>query len=392
MSADITAPTPSAPAAAPVAPKGGFTSTEDLFSSLESMIGIEDDETMPDGTSPNQFKPGTEEDLLNLDTAEEGTGELQTEEGKEEGTPSDGTEGTDTEGSQTDSSGEAFNPMPFKRKIGDKEYDFQIKSREQFDNIVAKAIVADDVYKRYQTLNEEVETLRSDKGTLDRIDEMLESEPESFLDSVTEDMPDEVLKAWIVKKADELSTDPQQRMIQKRLKNEEILREKLAAIEEENLKLQQKRVQAAREADSHTVQAWMQTKKTMFSTKIPEKYQGLVEDQLKYVIMEARDRSRRKEQVTIKTLDSMLAQRMQPIIELVQNAKTKNVDTEVGKAIQQKKQQGLTRIQAAASARAPTNFQKTNMQRLVQSKDNPIGIFDEILKGMDSGQIRIRGE
>lgn len=383
-------PSTSAPASSTPTNSSDF-SVDSLFSDLERAMGINEDEPqMTNAVDNTDIKAGTEEDLLGLGDEVEEASE-NNEETTSEDTDNSSETQTETENAGTKSD---FPSYKFKKEIGGKEYDVQIKSQEQLDNIIAKAIVANEVYAKHQALAEEVETLRQDKATLDAIDERLENDFDGFMDDITEDVPDEKLSQWLVKKADELAMDPQQRAIQKKLKENEVLKQKLAEIQAEQDRLNELRRKSAREADSHTVKSWMDSKKTMLSTKIPEEYHSLVEDQLKYVIMEARDKTRRKEKVTIQTLDSMLTQRMKPILDLVQRAKPqKNVNAEVGKAVQQKKQQTLTRIQSAASSRMPNaNPNKTQMQRLVESKDNPIGIFDEILKGMDSGRIRIKGE
>lgn len=388
---------PATPAAsAPVSsgpPTGGYTSSTDMFADLEQMMGLGDKEIMPDFTGTKQYKPGTEEDLLNLGAEDAGEQKPAEETADGEGESVDETVGTETSTQGTDDQN-AFRPLKVQTEVGGKAYDFDVTSPEQFDAIVQKAIVADQVYQKYQNLMEEATALRNDKAVLDSMDERLEKDPAGFLDDLTEDLPDEVMKEWILRKAEELGQDPQQRSIQRKLRQADLLQEKLDRIQAEKEQLAQARLQAARESDAHTIKAWIDGQKTRLSTKIPEKYNSLVEDQIKSVIMEARDKTRRKETVTIQTLDTMLMQKIKPILDLISTSRPQtNVNTEVGKAIQDKKKQGLTRIQNAASARVPSGTNtKTRMQTLIERQDNPIGIFDEILRGMDDGRIRIRGE
>ena len=379
---------PSSNSSTPSVPAGGYTDSHSMFADMEKLLGL-DSEDIPNLTEAQSSRAATEDDFLSLGD----------EEGAEDASTADD---TSTKSSEEDRSIEEAKPdieegnktsfptHKFNKEIGGKQYDFDIKSPEQLNSIVSKAIVADQVYSKYQSLKEEAEILRSDRAVLDNIDRMLESDPHSLLDNLTEGLDDDVVRQWIIQKAEELNQDPQQRAIQRKLKEHEVLKAKMDSLIAEKEAIEQSRRNAALESDKHTVGAWLDGKRSLLAAKVPEKYMSLVEDQMKYVMLEARDRTRRKETVTIKTLDSMLTQKIKPILELIERDKpTRDVNREVGKATQSKKEQSLSRIQSSTSQRQPQSNQ-TNMKKIVANKDNPIGIFDEILKGMDSGRLHLR--
>jgi hypothetical protein len=369
MADNVPQTTDSAPSPAPstgsAMPSGGYTSSSDMFADMEKLLGLDDSiPSAPDARPGRDIK--TEEDFLGLGDEEE-------EIALSDDTSADDTEEAGpVEESRPDPKAVDKNAFPthkFSQEIGGQKYDFDIKSPEQLNTIVSKAIVADQVYAKYRKQSAEIETLKGDKATLDNIDKMLEENPHQLLNNLTEDLDDDVVRQWIMQKAEEINQDPGQRAIQKKLKYAEVLEQKMAAMTAREEALEANRRQAAMDADKHTVGSWMDGQRSLMGAKVPEKYMGLVEDQLKYVIMEARDKTRRKEQVTIKTLDTMLNLKMKPILDLIaQDKPSRNVDREVGQALQSKKEQNLSRIQSSTSSRQPGNT-RTNMQKVAAKRD-----------------------
>jgi hypothetical protein len=382
------APTPNSGggSSTPSVPQGGYTDSQSMFADMEKLLGLESEE-MPNLTESQSGRAATEEDFLGLGDEEgdgESTDDTAAESIKEDGSSTENRPANE-KGNKTD-----FTKHKFSQEIDGKQYDFDISTPEQLNTIVSKAIVADKVYSNYQALKKETDVLRKDRESLDNIDNMLEKDPHRLLNIFTEDLDDEVVRQWIMAKAEELNQDPQQRDTQKKLKNYAALQAKMDALTEREAALVEDRRKAAMDADRHTVGSWLDGKRSLLGSKVPEKYMSLIEDQMKYVMMEARDKTRRKEVVTVKTLDAMLNLKIKPILELIsQDKPTRNVDREVGQATQSKKEQNLSRIQSSTSQRQPAANQ-TGMKRLIADQDNPVGIFEEVLKGMDQGRLKLR--
>lgn len=376
--ADVNAPAPvSAPA--PGLNPDAVNSSHDIFAELDRKMGLSDEPTQDfSQTKKMEERPGTVEDLMGLGGDEEGAPEATS-------TPDESTS-TDESVATEEPAAPAVN-YKFKGKVGDKEYAFDVNSPEHMDRIIRKAIASDAVWKDHQKLRVEAEELRNHKAYLDRFESMLENSPEEVLHTIADEMGEEKLKEWLISKANDLSQPKEHRDLQKRLKQAEMMERKLAAIEAREAQIEEKRIQSARTNEQQSVKTWQDTWRQKLSAKIPEQYVDLVDDQLYNSIREAKERRANNETVTLKTLDQILARKMKPVLALI-NSTSGNTDREVGRALDTKKQQNLSRIQQAASSQAPAPKAKTRMQQMIDSGDIS-GIFDAFGEGVGSGRIKL---
>lgn len=379
VSAPVATPTSSGVMAPTSGPNAGIPSTGDIFAELDRKLGMNEPTQDLSKAKMVETRPGTLEDLMNL-------GE-DSEEAVTEAAPV----ATDSEATESVEAEPEAAPVNyrFKNKVGDKDYDFEIKSQEHLDRIVKKAIASDTVWKDHQALQREIAPLREAKAYMDRFESMLDENPANVLGTIADEMPEEALKDWLISKAQELSQPKEQRDIQKKLKQAELLERKFAALEAREAEMEQRRVQQARESDKKAVDSWQETWRQKLSAKVPEQYVDLVNDQLYNSLREAKERRSQGETVSLKTLDQIFAKKMRPVLALIdpKGGMAGQVDREVGKAMDSKRQQNLSRVQQMAASQARPAQTKTKMQQMLDKGDMS-GIFDAFAEGVGSGRIK----
>ena len=394
----MSTPTSSAPAAAPApaatpaaAPAGlpDVPTTDDLFSAYEASIGL--GEKIPDYTDAKEVHDATVDDLLDAesDETEEDplTGEDTEGEEGEEGESSEGDDdSTDSllDGVKEEDTGKPL--YEFKGRIGDKERQLTIKTPEQMDRVVKRALIAEELYAQNQAKDTTIEKLSAQAKAMDRLDDLIEKDPFHVVRSIVEDLPEEQLKNWLVEMADWVSRPEsvkQMERVEKRAKEAE----RLAEINQRKLEeLQNKSVEAARNADKNTVKSWSYGIMEKVKTKIPEQYHGLIKQQLENTIEIARARQSRGDEVSIKWMDKHLSSQVKPIVELINARNNKQtVNQEVGKVIANKKQDGLKRIQNLTAQAQPSKTDKRKQLEKELSED-PMKIFDFLDRQISSGR------
>jgi len=391
----MSTPTNSAPAAAPVqsaAPAQtelpDIPTTDDLFNAYEQSIGLGD--KIPDYSETKESREATMEDLL--DTEAEGEeGDPLTGEGEGEGEEGQTKESEGDQSSEDliDSVKEEDSGKPlyeFKGKVGEKDRQLTIKTPEQMDRVIKRALVAEELYARNQEKDQTIAQYASQAKAMDKLDELIEKDPFHVVRSIVEDLPEDQLKNWLVEMADWVSRPDsvkQMERIEKRAKEAE----RLAEINQRKLEeLQNKSVEAARNADRHTVKAWSYGIMEKVKTKIPEQYHGLIRQQLDNTLEIARARQSRGDEVSIKWMDKHLSSQVKPIIDLINSKSNKQmVNQEVGKAIAGKKQDGLRKIQNLASQAQPSKTNK-RMQLEKELDEDPMKIFDYLDRQISSGR------
>jgi hypothetical protein len=392
VSAPVTSPAPaaSAPAApaattsakAPSYDAGNF-SAHDLFADLRAQTGLDDDapESMDEFNS--NVHEGTEEDLFGLGAdGEEGT--------VEEGTASAVESTEETAPAVEEPKYEV--DYEYEGQVGGENVSLKIKSREQMDNIISRAVHYPKLVESYKSLQKEVNTYKEAHGQLGFMEKQLTENPLKFAENIIEDLPDEQVKEWLINLAGEYGKTAEQREISKKLRAAELVQQQMEAMQRQQEQLQEQRRQAAQEADRHTVKAWADSIMTRATARIPEEYHAIVNQQLRFALKEGADMRRQGKDVSINTLNAIFQQNMQPYVKIIQGnsaGKQQQVTQEVGKAIQAKKEQGLNRMRSIASNAQPTVAgQKTNMQRAIDDSDVS-GMFGEIIKGVQSGRVRV---
>lgn len=386
------APAPqTAPAPAPTQtnsfkqPDGVFT-PDDIFSEFSKKLGLDSDMTQ-DFSNTKKYEDRSIQDLYDQ------MGEPQNDQNQQENNgETENPDHTNMQGIQS----ETQQPEPekdfayeYSGKIGDEEKQIQFKSKEQLDRAITKALVADKIYKQYKEIQAKIPDLEASHAYAQRIDEMIEKEPLTLLDTIMEDIDEEMVKEWLIQKAEHYSRPQKDREIERKLKQAELLERKMAAIEQREKELEQKRIESAREADRHTVQAWGDGLMAKVRTRIPEEYFPMMKDVLQSTLLEGKNRRNNNETVTIKTLDSIFARRAKPIIELISMAKKsgtgKTIQAEVGRAIDSKKQEGLARVQQAASG-----LQQKQAGTKPNRDFNVSEVFDDLIQGVGSGRYRMK--
>lgn len=394
MSAPVSAPTSSpapassAPSSSPAPSSSGFTQPEgahspsEIFRQFEQQMGMSDEEG-PNFKDAIKWKDGGIDDLLNEDP---NTGASPSDREGQIPNNEDGTDGQYQDPTQLDP--DAFD-YTFEGELGGKEHKIQFKSKEQLNTAIKKAIVSDRLYKDNKSLRTEMDSYKQDREYARSMDDYLENRPKELMDMIIEDLPEEDVKNWLLEKAEWYGQDQEVRRQAQVQKENELLRRKLAAIEEGETRLSQQRQQAALEADKYVVQSWGTGTLSKLKTRIPEQYHGMVEKELRSTLLEARHRQQNSENVDIKMLDRIFARNMRPLLDLI-GTKTNQrvVDREVGRVLDEKKQQNLTRVQTAASQAMSRSQQTPNRNK--ELEENPAKIFDMMIQGIEQGRFRLR--
>lgn len=393
------APAPSAPAAAPsrasapvstpVAPshQGGYvdpyedSSADSIFGDLRQQMGLDADDTQEMDSFTSNVHEGTEEDLLGMDDSE-----------VEQGTQEESIGETADETLEESAEPQFEVDYDYEGKVGNEDVKFKIKSKEQLDNIISRAVHYNKLVDSYKTLKKDHDTYKQSHEQIAHMDKVIEENPLGFAESIIEDLPEEQVKEWLLNLASTYGKPAQEREIDKKLRQAELVQQKLDRIEQERELLNQQRKQAALEADKNTVRSWASGILSKAKSRIPQEYHAIVEQQLQYALKDGAAMRRENKDVSIQTLNTIFQRNMQPYMGIIGGGKSKEneqkVASEVGKAIQGKKEQALQRVQSIASKAQPNAQQKTRMQSASEASDVG-GMFDEIIRGVNQGRIRM---
>lgn len=378
---------------APPPPSSGFKQPEgahsahDIFKEFENSLGWKDEQA-PDFKDARSWKDGTIDDLIGDNSNNE-----------------DPTVGPDPEKEKTpqeDEFGNVIEPedkektdqddefsYDFEDEIGGKEHKIQFKSREQLNTAIKKAVVADRLYKENKDLKANIQSYDEDRSFARNMDDYLENRPFELMDMVIEDLPEEEIKNWLIQKAEWYGQDQEVRRQARVAKENEMLRKKIEAIEQAETRAKEQRSQLALEADRHVVKSWGAGILTKMKSRIPDTYHGIVEKELRNTLIEARHLQNQNVNVDVKTLDKIFQRNMRPMLDLIsEKTNTKVVDREVGRVLNEKKQQNLTRVQAVASQAMSSRNQMNSRQK--ELEDNPIKAFDYLIEGIDQGKFRMK--
>lgn len=383
MSAPAPAPT-SAPVSAPTStpafkqPEGAM-SPDEIFREFEAQL----EEKAPDFSQARKYDDRTPEEILNAFDDPSQSEEQEVEQVDPTTGPSADEQAMEPKDSESEFAYE------FEGDVGGKNYKINFKSPEQINNAIKKAIVADQLYKKTQTLETQLQEMAPYKEFSDQMDHYLENDPKGLMDLIIEDLPEEDVKEWLIAKAEWYGQDKEVRRQAMLEKENELLRRKFQAIEEADKRLEEKRRMAAVEADKHVLQSWGSGVMSKMKARIPESYHGIIERELNNSVLEAKYLQNSGQDVNVKTLDRIFARNMRPILELIQEkSNTKTVNSQVAKIVQEKKNQNLARVQGAAS-QAQSRVNQTSKLRS-EVEENPTKMFDLLLKGMEEGRIRMK--
>jgi len=354
-------------------------SPDEIFREFESKL----EEQAPDFSKARKYDDRTPDEILSA--LDENDGNLPPEEPEDNIDP---TTGVSPEMDEAATPTDEFK-FEFEGEVGGKNYKINFKSQEQINNAIKKAIVADQLYQKTRTLESQVQEMGQYKEFSDQMDHYLENDPKGLMDLIIEDLPEEDVKEWLIAKAEWYGQDQEIRKQAMIAKENELLRRKIAAIEEADKKLDEKRRMAAVEADKHVLQSWGSGVMSKMKSRIPDSYHGIIERELNNSVLEAKYMQSSGQDVNVKTLDRIFARNMRPILELIQEkSNDRIVNTQVAKIVQDKKNQNLARVQGAATqAQSKVNRSSTLSKEI---DENPAKMFDLLLKGMDEGRIRMK--
>lgn len=379
-------PTPSAaPAPTAPAPTSDAMSTDDLFSQYEQSIGLND--KMPDYSDAKQYKDGTVEDLL--DAAEEDyQGDPTTGEAKdEEAAPADENANDLLDSVKQDEDKPLYE---FKGEIGGKERQLSIKTPEQMDRVIKRAMISDELYKRNQQKDEIISQYKPQAEAMNRLDELIEKNPMHVAKSIVEDLPEEDLKTWLMEMADWVSRPDHVKQLEK-VERRAVEAERIAEMNRKNLEdMQRRRQEAAVEADRHTVQSWSYGIMEKVTARIPEAYHGMMKQQLENTLEIARARQSRGDEITIKWMDQHYRNQVKPLVDLINSRSNKEaVNKEVGRVMADKRQNGLQKVQNLATNAQPSNADK---RRKIDKEleEDPLKIFDYLDKQISMGRATLK--
>ena len=379
-------PTPSAaPAPAAPAPTSDALSTDDLFSQYEQSIGLND--KMPNYSDAKQYKDGTVEDLLDA-AGEDYQEDPTTGEAKDE-------EAAPTDENATDllDSVKQDDDKPiyeFKGEIGGKERQLSIKTPEQMDRVVKRAMISDELYKRNQQKDEIISQYKPQAEAMNRLDELIEKNPMHVAKSIVEDLPEEDLKNWLMEMADWVSRPDHVKQLEK-VERRAVEAERIAEMNHKHIEdMQRRRQEAAVEADRHTVQSWSYGIMEKVTARIPEAYHGMMKQQLENTLEIARARQSRGDEITIKWMDQHFRGQAKPLVDLINSRSNKEaVNKEVGRVMADKRQNGLQRVQNLATNAQPSNADK---RRKIDKEleEDPLKIFDYLDKQISMGRATLK--
>jgi len=392
---NTTAPAAPAPAAAPSMPSTpmasnapGVMTPDDIFAEFSRKIGLQEDENMDDLSQARRYEDTSAQDLYDRYNSKDKE-TVEEEEASQTNQMLDGeTEENIMDPVETEADDKPFE-YKFKGKIGNQDKEFTFKSQEHLNKALTKAFVADKVYERYQSLKSEFDQAQEHIKFSKEFDEMVGKDPTHVLEAIVEDMDEKVLEQWLLTKAEELSRDPKQRTLEKRLKHAEMLEKKFEEMERQREELSQQRVRSAQEADNHVVAAWREGVLARAQSRIPEQHHAIVKDVLQSTLLEGSQRRKNNETVSVKTLDAIFTRRMRPILELIKarEADPKTVQREVGRAIENKKQEGLSRVQQATQSLQG----RTQTRRKSDGDEDISGMFDDLINQAGRGRLKMRG-
>lgn len=389
-SAPAAAPT-SAPASAntstPSAPE--IPSTSDLFDDYAKSVGLGGEE-MSDFSNTRTYEDKSVEDFLGEEPKSDedpttGSGNEETAP-ETAATPEDPATGEKLLDSVEDKSKPLYE---FKGKIGEKDRQLTIKTPEQMDKVIKRALVAEDLHKRNQEFQGKIEELSGKAEAMDRFDALVEKDPVKVLNSILEDLPEDQVKEWLVNRAEWIGRPEQEKALDRAERRAQEAERAANFARQEMERISSAKKQAAIEADRNTVSSWKYGIEQKLTTKLPEEYHGIIRSQMQNTLEVARARAARGEQVSIKWIDQHFTQNVKPIVDLIKSrSNPETVNKKVGEVLAGQKQDNLRKVQTIATNTKPVNQDRNALSK--KFEENPSSIFDHFSDLISQGKATLR--
>ena len=203
-------------------PQTDFTDPMSLFDAMEKEF-FPKDETAPDFRGMKPGKDLNDDEFMNFDPSakDEQTNEASTDETQ---ALSEGGEVTDDKAAPAK---DEFKNFEFEEEIGGQRVHLNIKTPEQLQNVIRRAVIAQNLYEENAKFKAELPALQEAHEYMQDFDRMIEDDPASFISMILEEMPVADVKQLIMNLADAHSKDDGEIERDRRIKKSEYLERKL---------------------------------------------------------------------------------------------------------------------------------------------------------------------
>jgi hypothetical protein len=381
-----------APPVAPAAPAYSSPSIDDIFNDVSDKWLPKEDITTETMINGDRLREASIDEML------EGMGDEPVEGEATEGESEEGSEKTTTE--ETTENVEEVDNKGFKYKFkGDvdgQEYDIDFTDPKQLDTVVKQALYGKKIHAEHKELtarHTEVQNeLAKSEADWEALEQKLANDPVDFLETFTEDMPEEQVRMWMQRKLDEWTQPPEVQSHNRLKKQYERMLKDQETLAEQATVLKQREEQANLQQERQTYDNWGVQTKNKITARFPELPSAIIDQTIEAAAMTAGQLKRQGKKITVETLNDIFVAKMKPIVELHNSYKTgtanssKQVQAQVGKAIQDKKEQTMQRIQNTS------NPARRNAQNNIQDKyrDDPMKVFDLLTDMVGSGKANFR--
>ena len=349
-------------ASSPVNSSSGanISSSDDLFRGFEEKMGLAsseaDDSAFKDtvyGNSPSD-----------AETIEEFEASQMTEETTDE------------------ASDDSLPLYVFKEKVGDREVDLVIESKEQLDHYLKRAAIAPEIFKENKVLKTEVAQYKERAADADEFDRMVREEPMEILNAIIEDMDEGTLNEWAATLVENLKQDAAQREYFKKLRQAEYVLKQQERQMQQQQQFEQRRVQAIEQENIKQVQNWRNNEFQKWTAKIPSEHHSVLNDMIDDTLSFASRQADQGIDVDLVTLTNRLARYANTII-----GSQKSINNKVGKATQAARQQATTKLQASTNR---LNAGKNPNSAGAPQYKNTDDMFADLIRKVGTGEVRVK--
>lgn len=325
-------------------------------------------------------RPDVQSNAVNTDGSEnqEVQEDMQNREAQDQQVEDPGAEVDQTEVQETDSQ-----PWRFKGKVFGKEMEADY-TPDQVNDYISKGHAAETIYKRYKSLQNEMEELRSKADVSDNFEHMASNEPEALLEMIFEKhLGEEATANFILKKFEALrefaKLSPEERAHQKKLQAADRILKQQQELEQTQKMAEAEEAKRAEERAYQEKKSWANSELQLAKARFANLDEKVIKNQILAVMAIADRQKDAGRPMTLAQQTKLLNDYLAPFKSL---GKQTNLKNEIGKLADKTKAQAQQSVRSAARSVNPQH-RAAEQSSKPRSQDE---IWDMIKQGVAEGR------
>lgn len=234
----------------------------------------------------------------------------------------------------------------FQGKVMGKDQSLVIETQQQLDKIISQGQAAKQIIPEFKRLREENNVLRSKAERADNLDTLVTKDPKAFLDSIAENLDENVLADWVYDRFEEFkklaNMSDEERLRERKVKQADRLLREREMLAKESEAAQKRNEEAKINLEYKRLSNWRDDIQTKLRTKVDPTLHPWVDAQIKSVMISYNNTLKSGEEINLAKLNKMIDFTMAPLFERLSK---KDMDKTVRNTLNEKSNTATRELQ-----------------------------------------------